>query len=670
MAAPQRQLQPAAQDDGLLKLTAMQLCLVERRRSIVVAWRNLCAEFRAAGKTAAEATRLFLDSQPGLCKATLYNWAKARAGGDPLALLDRRSTCVRVQPGTVNDEAWQMFKGLWLTRQRRTVALCHLVVKDAARKNGWLWPTLRTIQRKVERELPPVQADYYRYGSREWSRRWGPKIRRDYSQYRANQTWVGDFHLLDVFCRKSQADWTIVRPLLCAWLDMRSRIIPGFRIVEREDQNAILLTFRDGVTKWGAPDEVVIDNGKPYRAYGVSGGRPTRKRIIEDEDYMQSVFGQLDVRVHFTIPYNPDSKPIERWFRTLEDQFCATFESYCGGDNKDPRWKAAEELARKHPEQCPTVAEFSELLGKYMEAYHATPHSGDGMDGLSPAQAFDRFDPIAKKTAPDGVLDLLMMRPTRPVKVTRYGVRYRGIEYGQNDPRLFMLQDKEVLLRVDPQDASYVIVCDPDGKPICRATNNSLALCGVTQDDLAEGMKAKARASRLAREVRDGGTQAALQTVSEASITASLKRRKPREPLEATGTDGPGPRNVRPVRAWLREQYDKSKTGPPGPESSERPFSFADLGEPESAGDDLRPIDFALLERAAAIDDEPLQDEPTLGEILEELEGPGDDAPDLQVPERIRSWDDPGLATKSAPEARPATAVAALHQWRKRQVEQ
>jgi len=582
----------------------------------VVAWRNLCAEFRAAGKTAAEATQVFLDSHPGLCKATLYVWAKARADGDPLALLDRRSTCVRVQPGTASDEAWQMFKSLWLTRQRRTVALCHLVVKDAARKNGWLWPTLRTIQRKVERELPPIQADYHRYGSREWSRRWGPSMRRDFSQYRSNQVWQGDFHKVDVFCRKSQADWTICRPLLCAWIDVRSRIIPGFRIVEHEDQNAILLTFRDGVVKWGAPDEVVIDNGKPYRAYGVSGGRPTRQRIIEDEGYVQSVFGQCEVKVHFTLPYSPNSKAqIERWFGTLEIQFGATFDTYCGGDNKDPRWKAAEKLAREHPEKCPTVAEYSDLLGKYIEAYHVSPHSGNSMEGLSPAMAFERFDPIAKKTTTDDVLDLLMMRPTRPVKVTRFGVRYRGIEYGQNDTQLFQLQGQDVLLRVDPQDASFVIVCDLEGKPICRATNNSLALCGVTQDHVAEGMKAKARARRLAREVRDGGTSAALQTVGEAAIRASLNRPKPKEPLEATGTDGPGPRNVRPVRTWMREAFEKSKPGPPA--------------------DDIGPVSFAEMERDA---------ETNRFGLLERIaETPDDDRPESE-PSQIPLWDALGLA--------------------------
>jgi hypothetical protein len=226
------------------------------------------------------------------------------------------------------------------------------------------------------------------------------------------------------------------------------------------------------------------------------------------------------------------------------------------------------------------------------------------------------------------------------VKVTRFGVRYRGIEYGQNDTRLFQLQGQEVLLRVDPQDASFVIVCDLEGKPICRATNNSLALCGVTQNHVAEGHKAKARARRLVREVRDGGTSAALQTVGEAAIRASLNRPKPKEPLEATGTDGPGPRNVRPVRTWMREAFEKSKPGPPADDIG--PVSFAEMEREAEANR------FDLLERIAAIDD--------------------GDRPEPE-PSQMPLWDDLKLALEPTPEAKPLTTVAALHRRRKRKVE-
>jgi len=638
-AFPKLREQPSA--EAMPALSDAQLRQVERRRSIVAAWRAMCREFTANDRTKGEASKLFLETHPGVSERTLYDWSRRYDSGGLAELLDGRSTSSRCPPGEVSPAAWQRFKELWLTIQGRSVALCWRTVNNEAKAKGWIWPGQQTIRRKIALELPPLKADYFRLGEREWSRRWGPKMRRDFSQYRSNQVHVGDFHQCDVFCRKSQADWTITRPLLCAWLDLRSRIIPGFRIVEREDQNAILLTFRDGVAKWGAPDEVIIDNGKPYRAYGVSGGRPTRRRIVEDEDYVRSVFGQLEVIVHFSLPYNPDSKPIERWFRTLEEQFGVWAESYCGGDNKAPRWKAAEKLAREHPEQCPTVAEFGEKLGNYIEkVYHVTPHTGDGMEGLSPAQAFERFDPIAKKTAPDGVLDLLMMRLTRPVKVTRFGVRYQGIEYGQNDTQLFLLQGKDVLLRVDPQDASFVIVCDLVGLPICRATNNSLALCGVTQDHVAEGMKAKARARRLVRAVHEGGTRAALQTVADAAIMASLNRPKPRESRKATGTDGPVPRNVRPVRAWMREAFEKSKPGPPADDIG--PVSFAEM---ERAAEVNR---FDLLERIAAIDD--------------------DDRPEPE-PSQVPSWDDLRLALEPTPEAKPLMAVAALHRWCKRKVE-
>ena len=540
------------------------------RMTAVADWRGMIRDFERMhhDQPATAATRAYLNANPSVKKSSLYRWSKSVDAGDYAALVDGRRMNRGGDP-SASPEAWSRFRECYLTIHRRSVALCWQIVAAESESAGWQWPSLRTVQKRVKAELPPFEADYFRLGEKEWRRLYEPKIRRDYSQFRSNQYWVGDFHECDVFCRqeigaRSASDglsstrnsllatrnYKIVRPLLSGFVDLRSRMVVGWRIVQRECQDSVLLAFRDGVDRYGPPQHVVIDNGKPYRALGVSGGRPTLHRMADDEDYVRSVFGALNITVHFSIPFNPDSKLIERWFGTLESQFGSTFPTYCGGQ-KDDRFRAAWKLANDNPELCPTVEEFAEKLSAYIDAYHTTPHTGDGMDGLSPQQAFDRFDPVPRVVVPDGLMDVLTMRTTRPTKVGRFGVRHSHVEYGQSDPRLLRMQGQEVVLRIHPDDASYVLVCDLGGKPLFKAFNNRLALTGVSQDDLAAGMKAKASAKRLAKRVMDGGTAANMRSVADAAIAARLSVAKADQAARATGTDDVDamPRTITPLKS-------------------------------------------------------------------------------------------------------------------------
>jgi transposase InsO family protein len=558
--------------DRLAELSDAERAIVSQRKALVDSWRNMTTSFLRAGHTKAEATAAYLHAHPGLSRATLYRWNSFRDSDDPTDLLDRRSKSVRTRIETTradacSADAWRRFKTLWLNPTARSVALCWQIVKAEAVEHDWTWPSLRSVQRKCQRELPPIQADSFRLSDREWHRLYAPKMSRNYDDYRSGEFWVGDFHEVDVFCRRSDSDPAIVRPLISTFMDLRSRVIVAAYVCLHENQDTVLLAFRRGAERWGLPTHVIIDNGKPYRARGVSGGRPSTQRTIADEDYVRSVFGGLEVAVHFSIPFNPDSKPVERFFLTLEMQFGATFASYCGGDNHLDRFKLAHKLAKQQPEACPTVAEYAEQLDRWCESYHATPHRGEGMNGLSPAQAFKQCNPIAKRMCPDGALDLLLMR-TEPVKVTSAGVLFRGDHYGQGLRELQLLIGKQVLLRVDPVDAGHVIVCDLEGKPIVRAYNNRRLYSGVTQDDIGAAMRRRKRARQLAREVMDGGLRPTLETVTDAAIAARLQAGQAAAAALKDGTTDTPVRNVQPLRSDFTEamqQYNRrvSPTPPP-----------------------------------------------------------------------------------------------------------
>ena len=67
---------------------------------------------------------------------------------------------------SASPEAWDFFKALWLTPQRRSVKLCWEITAVEAGRRGWHWPSLRAIQLRVRRELPPFVADQFRLGRR------------------------------------------------------------------------------------------------------------------------------------------------------------------------------------------------------------------------------------------------------------------------------------------------------------------------------------------------------------------------------------------------------------------------------------------------------------------------------------------------------------------------
>jgi len=620
--------------DPYSELTDAERLALSQRRAIVDAWLEVRAQFRSLDQPLEVATAAFLAGHPGLSRGTLYRWSNLKASGDPLALLDRRRGngrhAAEASAAAIGDQAWSRFRELWLDLRSPTIRSIWLIVNHESQQHpgdpAWSWPATGAVRRKIKNDLPPIVSDFARLGEREWDRRFGPRMKRDYTQYRSNQVWVGDVHPFDAFCRTSQADWTVVRPKLSAFLDLRSRLIAGWHVTLHENQDAVLLAFRSGVEQFGPPAEAVVDNGKPYRATGVSGGRPSsRGRIIEDEDYVRSVFGGLNVAVHFAIPYNPDSKPVERWFRTLEDQFCRTIVGYCGS-RKDDLFKAADKLAHEHPERLLTVAELTAAFEQYLVAYHATPHTGDGMDGLSPRAAFDAFDPIPRAIVPDGAMDYLLMRvhsgprnkdtgKREGVTVTKFGVRYNGIDYGVDDPRLFDLQGQKVTLRVHPEDASYVIVCDLEDRPICRARNDSLTLTGAKQEHVAAGMKARRGAlKRMRTRVYGEDARLIMQSTTDATIDARLRAARGadetmRKLMAATGTDGGGcppsrprkagagtvpiaPRNLRPMRSDLAESisvYNRQVDPPPATAAVRTFDELADaLDESEPAAPALK----------------------------------------------------------------------------------
>lgn len=595
---------PAALSSSLelSDLSAAQLDALLDRQRLVEDW--LVYWSQRKGSVGVEHAAVAFAAAVGrdLSGRTLRRWAAAYSRGGLDALRDRRGRPARdraQRDAATTPAAWDLFRAYYLAPQRRSIRLCYELVAGEAPRSGWAWPAYDTIVRRVREELPDFQADYYRLGPEQWERKHAPRIQRDYSIYRPNQLWVGDHHQFDLVALSGGRP---LRPWLTAWMDMRSRKFVGWWIGESPASDSIFAAFRAGAQAHGVPLEILADNGKDYRSVDFAGGK--RVRVQFDESRTADLMNRLGVQVHWARAYSPQSKPIESAFKTVCENFSKLFASWCG-NKPETRPESFYADLRSGNIDVPAIEQVRELWAQWVaDVYHRRPHSGDGMDGRTPDEVF-ALDPIAKRTAPADVLDRLLCRHV-PATVTKKGVRYRGVYYGQSNPAVWTMQGRQVLLAIDELDAARVVVCDLEGRPLTVAENH--ALRGATADDVREGARRQKSARKLAAAALPA-LAAARQTTTEHALAALAARHGAETTtVAATGTDDARPVALLPCGAGFQPASCGAGFQPAGDE----PAALLALrfDEPDDG-----PADSAVLTTAlnfdepdgAAADDEPLQ---------------------------------------------------------------
>lgn len=447
----------------------------------------------------------------------------------------RKKATAEARAATCSPEAWSLFKAMYLQESRLPVTEVYKVVAAQAGRQGWAWPSLRTVQLRVRRDIPLPERTYGRRGLQAFRAECLPKLQRDLSGIPAGAWWTFDTRVLDFPCRvpHHEQGWRAIRALLIAGMDLRSRRIVAWSIGERETTDTVLATYRDGAIRHGVPDEITMDNGKPYRASGGRGRFPGRS--ARDLSRERAAFEQLGVIVHYAEPRSPWSKSIERAFCTMANGFDKWQHTYCGG-SPQTRPSGAERL-RRDVMNLPTLDEVRAAFDVWLAEYHATPHTGDGMEGLSPNLAWEQHRGPIRKADP-AVLDLVCARMVGPKVVGRDGIRHDNILFGNYDPQLFNLQGQKVLIRIFPDRADSIVVCDLEGRPLCEVSNERMR--GVTQDERRTAAQHRARAKReiakrvdLVRTALEDLPQTAARIKMEAAIKAEQAQRQHFDPPPA-----------------------------------------------------------------------------------------------------------------------------------------
>lgn len=163
---------------------------------------------------------------------------------------------------------------------------------------------------------------------------------------RPNELWMTDLMFGPTL---KLATGSVVQTRLFALLDDCSRLVPHAQYYDSEKLSSFLDCFRQALARRGFPEKLYTDQGKIFTSH-----------------HLQVICANLGVRLCHAKPYAAWSRgKIERWFRTLQEDFQACLVL-------DPVHR---------------LTELNERLWRWIEReYHQRPHSA--LEGQSPAGRF------------------------------------------------------------------------------------------------------------------------------------------------------------------------------------------------------------------------------------------------------------------------------------------
>ncbi len=460
------------------------------------------------------------------------------------------------------EAAFDMLKADWLRNEKPSFMSCYRRLEAVAARKDWVLPCARSLYRQMMEDVPVATRVLLRDGPSALKRLY-PAQQRYRSVFHAMEAVNADGHVWDVFVRWPGVKKP-VRPVMVAIQDLYSGKVLAWRIGRRETTELVLLAFMDLIRDYGIPEHVWFDNGLAFRGKRLVGGLPQKqprnnqaKEQAEKEANQQPLHNQasngrcqkplvsgsggpkshrsglgqnpqhqaglltmLGVRVHRTLPYSGQSKPIERAFR----DFCDTIAkhpllagAYTGNSPGD---QPANYGNRAVPLEL-----FLSVVEEGIREHNARPGRRTGVCGgrLSFDEAFDAsfYGPgktvaVRKATAeqrafclPSAVVRLDSLDGS--LRLSFLSANPACVDAGANPcdgsrrywaEALLEHRGSTVTVRFDPDHPESVRVYSRDGCFLCEAA--LLAPAGFN-DTKAAGAHARARKAFIAETERQVG---------------------------------------------------------------------------------------------------------------------------------------------------------------------
>ena len=242
---------------------------------------------------------------------------------------------------------------------------------------------------------------------------------RRYERPHINEVWCGDSSVGPYL---KTPDGKKHKVYVIALIDDASRFIVGVDIFFNDTFLNLMSVIRSAVSKYGVPKVFNFDNGSAYR-----------------NKQMELLAARIGSAINYCRPYTPIQKAkIERWFRTLKDQWMASL------DMRD--FKSLDELRGS--------------LQAYVQMYNQTPHSS--LSGSTPQDRFFLEPELIQRLPQEQIGTSFLLETERRVSADSVIV-IDHVEYEVD----YRFAKRRITLRYSPDMSDiYVVEADSSLTPI------------------------------------------------------------------------------------------------------------------------------------------------------------------------------------------------------------
>lgn len=483
--------------------------------------------------------------------ATLRRWlAKVRnqRPADWYLMLASAYTCEGAPEAELHPDAWVYIQAEWLVQSKPTLtAVCRRAQREAKRRGWGELPSIKTIKRRIDKELDHRMVVLMREGEKALDRLYPAQV-RDYLPLAVHDLWVSDGRKADVFV--IFPDGEVRRPIVMLWMDVRSRMPLGYAVGKTENTPLVRASLHKAMT-WSkaVPREALVDNGRAYASKEITGGQPNRYRFKVNPDDMLGVLTQLGVNVVWATPGHGQSKPIESFWRTLSetDRRAEFAGAYCGNDPLDK----PEEF---DPKKAVPLAQYLAAVREDLDAYIERAHRGDSMDLQSPGVAYAQLVTDAVVRTPTAEqLRMCLQAAENKMLDADHGVTLMGGNRYWCEALARLASRGPYTVRFDADDASQPVAVYDGDRFLCEAP---IVLKAGFRDQ--EAAKAHNRARRAAgKAVKAQALALRQQADAERWVDGGSPT-----PVGAPGSDDAAPAAAVPQLVPTKRRNAPAATGP------------------------------------------------------------------------------------------------------------
>lgn len=261
----------------------------------------------------------------------------------------------------------------------------------------------------------------------------------------------GDGHCVDVYIKHPRTG-NIYRPELVLWMDVKSRYVVGWHMCMDESATNTMAALSHAMSTHNhVPAMVHVDHGSGFK-----------NKMMNEETC--GFYESFSITPMFAIPGNAKAKNVERFFRTLRDDFSKNFDTYCGHDMSPDvsRHFDAKKLKKLEADGrlvVPTLEQWQAAFTNWLNDYHSRPHPE--YKNTTPEKMWATVEKVP-------VVDTQrLVRPRTKVNVHRSLVRFHNRTY--RNEFLHQYEGKQLIAEYDLHDDSSIRLFDEKLRLLCIA---------------------------------------------------------------------------------------------------------------------------------------------------------------------------------------------------------